>query len=37
MMQWLENEELWRTFYLYMFGERKTAAAPGAVGRVLAR
>jgi SAM-dependent methyltransferase len=35
-MQWFENEEFWRTFYPYMFGERKTAAAQGEVERVLA-
>jgi len=35
-MQWFENEVFWSTFYPYMFGERKTAAAPGEVERVLA-
>lgn len=35
-MQWFENEEFWRTFYPYMFGERQMAAAPGEVERVLA-
>lgn len=35
-MQWFENEDFWRTFYPYMFGERKLAAAPGEVDRVLA-
>jgi SAM-dependent methyltransferase len=35
-MQWFENEEFWRTFYPYMFGERRMAAAPAEVERVLA-
>src|SRR5580658_8083643 len=35
-MHWFENEEFWRTFYPYMFGERKLAAAPGEVERILA-
>ena len=35
-MQWFEDEAFWQTFYPYMFGERKTAAAPGEVDRVLA-
>ena len=35
-MQWFENEEFWRTFYPYMFGERKLAAALGEVERVIA-
>jgi SAM-dependent methyltransferase len=35
-MQWFENEDFWRTFYPYMFGERRLAAAPGEVDRVLA-
>lgn len=35
-MQWFEDEEFWRTFYSHMFGERKLAAAPGEVDRVLA-
>jgi SAM-dependent methyltransferase len=35
-MQWFENEAFWQTFYSYMFGERKLAAAPGEVERVLA-
>jgi SAM-dependent methyltransferase len=34
-MQWFENEEFWRTFYPYMFGERRMTAAPGEVDRVL--
>jgi len=34
-MQWFENEEFWRTFYPYMFGERQMAAAPGEVERVI--
>ena len=35
-MQWFENEAFWQTFYPYMFGERKMAAAPVEVERVLA-
>jgi SAM-dependent methyltransferase len=35
-MQWFENEEFWRTFYPYMFGERRMAAALAEVERVLA-
>jgi len=35
-MQWFENEAFWQTFYPYMFGERKMAAAPAEVERVLA-
>jgi SAM-dependent methyltransferase len=35
-MQWFENEAFWRTLYPYMFGERKLAAAPGEVERVIA-
>ncbi|MGC9947700.1 MAG: class I SAM-dependent methyltransferase [Bryobacteraceae bacterium] len=35
-MQWFENEEFWKTFYPYMFGDRQLAAAPGEVERVLA-
>jgi SAM-dependent methyltransferase len=35
-MQWFENEEFWRMFYPFMFGERQTEAAPGDVERVLA-
>jgi SAM-dependent methyltransferase len=35
-MQWFENEEFWRTFYPYMFGERKLTAAPREVESVLA-
>jgi SAM-dependent methyltransferase len=35
-MQWFENEVFWQTFYSYMFGERKLAAAPVEVDRVLA-
>ena len=35
-MQWFENEDFWRTFYPFMFGERKTAAAQGEVEQVLA-
>lgn len=34
-MQWFENEEFWRTFYPYMFGERQMAAAEGEVERVI--
>ncbi|HLY20280.1 MAG TPA: methyltransferase domain-containing protein [Bryobacteraceae bacterium] len=35
-MPWFENEAFWQTFYPYMFNERKMAAAPGEVERVLA-
>jgi len=35
-MQWFENEDFWQTFYPYMFGEHRMAAAPGEVERVVA-
>lgn len=35
-MQWFENEAFWQTFYPHMFGEHRTAAAPGEVERVRA-
>jgi SAM-dependent methyltransferase len=35
-MQWFENEEFWQTFYPHMFHERRWAAAPEEVERVLA-
>lgn len=35
-MQWFENEVFWQTFYPYMFGEERFAAAPAEVDRVLA-
>jgi SAM-dependent methyltransferase len=35
-MQWFENEEFWRTFYPFMFSEKRMAAAAGEVDRVLA-
>ena len=35
-MHWFENEAFWETFYPYMFGETKMAAAPVEVDRVLA-
>lgn len=35
-MYWFEDEAFWRTFYPYMFGERRMAAAPGEVDRVIA-
>ena len=35
-MQWFENEAFWQTFYPYMFGDRKMAAAPVEVEQVLA-
>jgi SAM-dependent methyltransferase len=35
-MQWFENEVFWQTFYPYMFGERRMAAAAVEVERVLA-
>ena len=35
-MQWFEDEAFWETFYPFMFGEPKMAAAPAEVERVLA-
>lgn len=35
-MQWFEDESFWETFYPFMFGEPKMAAAPAEVDRVLA-
>jgi len=35
-MEWFENEDFWRTFYPYMFGAARMAAAKGEVDRVLA-
>jgi SAM-dependent methyltransferase len=36
-MQWFENEAFWQTFYPYMFGPQKLAAAAAAeVGKALA-
>ena len=35
-MQWFENEVFWRTFYPYMFNQRKLESAAGEVDRVLA-
>jgi len=35
-MQWFEDEVFWQTFYPQMFSERKMAAAPAEVERVLA-
>ena len=35
-MQWFENDVFWRTFYPYMFDERRLSAAPEEVDRILA-
>lgn len=35
-MQWFENEEFWRSFYPWMFSERRFQAAPVEVDRVVA-
>jgi SAM-dependent methyltransferase len=35
-MQWFEDEVFWQTFYPYMFGDKRMAAAPAEVDRVLA-
>jgi SAM-dependent methyltransferase len=35
-MQWFENEEFWKSFYPWMFRERRFQAAPEEVERVLA-
>jgi SAM-dependent methyltransferase len=35
-MQWFEDEVFWRTFYPWMFDERRFSAAAGEVDRILA-
>ncbi|HEY7402007.1 MAG TPA: class I SAM-dependent methyltransferase [Candidatus Angelobacter sp.] len=34
-MEWFENEEFWRDFYLYMFSEDRFAAAKDEVSRIM--